>query len=248
MTNPSENNHSHDARQVILASVTSILVNGGVHPIGTFKTYCMMGQLRRLTAKELYNGYFAVCTVDAASFSIAYVTNGKITVGNHSPLVAALAAGVLSSPIVAVGEGLMVNRQIYSLPYIQLWKKAFRRSGFCITALREIPFTTSLFYLSPLLEKKIEKLTGGSWIATAAVSGFTAGALAGFISTPPDLIKTRVQVSERTITIKQAIESVWTEGHRFRFFQGGFSRALHLGSTMAGMYLLKKADEKFAEN
>lgn len=235
MSHSSDNNSLNFLGQLSLASTSSLFVNGLVHPLCTIKTYRMVGYLGSMSFRRLYNGYWAVCGVDSASFSIAYTTNGLLTDRNINPLIASLAAGLLSSPFVAVGESLMANRQIHALPYSALWRRALRPAGLFLTMTREIPFTTSLFYTAPLLQKKFEFQSNSQSILNMSLSGLIAGAMAGAATAPVDLIKTRIQSSEQSFSITKTIRLVLAEGGYFSLCKGAGTRALYVGLTVAIM-------------
>ena len=237
----------NEAGQITQATLASFAVNGLVHPISTIKNRLMAGSLvslRQLTStRGLYNGFRAICCVDAATFSVAYLTN-NLFLGRETSLWPSVAAGLLSSPFVAFGEGLMANRQVNAMQYVQVIRRAMRLNGLITTAFREIPFSVAVFYAAPLIDRNIQSISP-EWIQSKSysiclqiISGGVAGAGAGFITAPVDLIKTRVQTSHQETSILQVIRNaIVIDGFR-GLYRGGGARALYISLSVAIMNIL----------
>jgi len=237
--------------QAVLGGISSLLINGIIHPISTMQSCAMANAaVHRMGLSQLYRGYWAICATDAAAFGAAYVTNDALS-GRLSPLGASIAAGLISAPVICVGEGLARNRQVNALPYGQILERAIRPVGLVTTALREVPFTVAVFCLSPLLQRQLMHLAGGSdantpsSVAAQAAAGILAGAVAGLATSPIELIKTRVQTSEQPLSIAQVVRSVANEGGCRRFFRGGAMRSLYVGLAAAGMNVVNNTAPYF---
>jgi hypothetical protein len=233
--------------QIALGGISSLLVNGGVHPISTIQSCMMAGTpMQRVGLLALYRGFGSMFGTDWAAFATAYLFNDALQ-GRLSELNASIAAGLISAPVICVGEGLTRNRQVNALPYVEIFQRAVRPAGLATTALREIPFTVAVFYLSPLLQRQIAPGTCPEMMAQAC-AGILAGAVAGFMTSPVELIKTRVQTSETPLTMAQVVRSVAAEGGIQGFFRGGAMRTLYVGLATAGMNVVKNTAPHFLPN
>jgi hypothetical protein len=255
------------AGQVALGGVASSGVNAVVHPLITIKNRIMANVaaiqaqnhaakspcrlagfnpnvIRRRIPSGLYNGFSSVFLVDSGCFASHYIITGTCK-GRLSELLSSLAAGIISAPIVSVGEGFMANRQVNALPYFQIVSRAMRISGLTMTAFREIPFTVTVFYLTPLLQRKMEErlslrypLSPISTMTTQIFISGSVGALASVFTTPFDLIKTRVQTSDQPLFISGAVRDVWGKSGIGGFYQGWRWRGVSVGLAIIGMHLM----------
>lgn len=224
--------------QAVQGVLASVLINAALHPLSTIKNCLMAG--RPPVLRGIYNGYQAACALDGATFATAYVTNDTLQ-SRFSSLTASVVTGTIATLGVAPAEALMANRQVHSLPYSQIWKRALRPTGFVITLCREIPFTSGVFWLAPMLQRRLQEQLpqGGHANSTPAfVSGAIAGSVVGAFTTPIDGIKTRVQTSDKTLSIFNAVRSMISEGGWRALFRGGATRAAYIGLTGAGMNMI----------
>ncbi len=156
-------------------------------------------------------------------------------------------AGLISSPIVAFGEGLMANRQVNAMPYAQIFKRAIRPAGLITTAFREVPFSMAVIYFTPLLEGQFQSISQGyegSLVRNKVfevAAGVIAGAASGFLTTPIDLIKTRVQTSEHPLSIRRAARLAYENGGLRGLFRGCGARAFYVGLAVASMNVVEHA-------
>lgn len=222
--------------------VASCAVNGIVQPIGTLKNLLQVGKInsiRNLTSvRGLYNGYWAISGAEAITFSVAYFTNGFFP-NQENSLFSSLLAGLVSSPFTAVGEGLMANRQVNQSSYSQIIWRACRLNGLAFTALREIPFTASVFYITPMLERNIYRrceMTGEN-LSVQIFSGVAVGAFTGALTTPVDLVKTLVQTANDPLSVSSAIRNI-NQGGWKNFFRGGAMRAFYIGTAVMTMNMV----------
>lgn len=227
-----------------LGGFTSVGVNMVVHPLSTVKTRLMANlpkqQIFRLAG--LYNGFFAVCVVDLASFPIAYGVHGS-SEGRISSLWASIMAGLISAPIVSIGEGAMTNRQLNKPYSFTVLKRSIRLTELTMTILREVPFTIGVFHVMPVLQELIQKRflilqkTSTTTIAIGAITGATIG----FLTTPCDLIKTKVQTMNPQPSIREVVQSVVKNYGWKGFFHGSITRTLYIGSAGVVMNLFNEA-------
>lgn len=243
----SESPRLNEAGQVVQGTIASFVTNGIIHPIGTIKNLQMVGSLRSLkdltSVRGLYNGYLAICGVDAVTFSIAYLTNDRLS-DRDSALWSSVVSGLIVSPVVAVGEGLMANRQVNAMPYLQVFRRAFRLNGIILTAFREVPFIAAVFYASPILNRYFQALSPTNLdlsignLGIQIASGGISGAGAGLVTAPVDLIKTRVQTSGQPLSILNAIRLTVANDGWSGLLRGGRARAFYIALAVASMNVL----------
>lgn len=119
--------------------------------------------------------------------------------------------------------------------------------GFGTTIMREIPFTSLQFPLYELLKSKLSKALGNRTLHAyeAAVCGSFSGGVAAALTTPLDVLKTRVMLDMRDPS-KQSMPSIparlqqiyATEGMR-ALFAGVVPRTLWIsagGAVFLGVY------------
>lgn len=213
------------AGQVCLTALTSFIVNGVIHPLGTVKN-CIMTQTQvPRSIPGLYRGFWSIFGTDAAVFAIAYATNDELQT-RMSPIVASVAAGVVSAPVVSIGESLMCNRQVNRISYLQSFKMAIRSEGIAMTILREVPYTTAIFFVAPWLQSRLRLRND---FENQAAAGGIAGAIIGCATTGVDRIKTIVQTHVTRVSIPNTIRTLNSlEGYRW-YFKGGLARSLYIG-------------------
>lgn len=260
----------NEAGLIVQGGIASLVVNAIVHPMCTIKTRLQIARpkasplhsarldaLRKILAPTgLYNGYCAIALTDMATFSVAYLSNGNLK-DRYSPLWSSILTGAISSPFAAIGEGLMANRQVNHMRYQQIFLRAFRPGGLVLSAIREIPFSIAVFYATPRLEEYTRRVLANKKenAGISIVSGIAVGAIAGFLTNPIDLIKTRVQTADPPISILYALRSVTREGSAERsapleergvknllcirnFFNGGLARGMYIGGAVGAMNLV----------
>lgn len=108
-------------------------------------------------------------------------------------------------------------------------------TGFGITLMREIPFTAIQF---PLYEKLKVVANTNKHPITGAVCGSIAGAVAAALTTPLDVIKTRLMTSSKNDSIIDVIQQVRGEGFKV-FWRGIVPRTLWIsagGAVFLGVY------------
>jgi len=104
-------------------------------------------------------------------------------------------------------------------------------SGYLITVMRDIPFSVIQFPLWEYLKNETKKRREIT-VVEEALCGSISGGVAGFLTTPLDVVKTRVMLGES----RQTIGSLFKEGGVKVFFSGVVPRTLWL-SLGGGVYL-----------
>lgn len=234
--------------QIALTGSASIVVNAVTHPLSTIKNRLYMGQ-RISSIFDIYRGVSAMCAVDGATFGSAYVANDILNPQFGSTW-ASIFSGLVSTPINAVGEGLATNRQVNGFTYAQAWRNSLRIHGLIATGLREIPFNWALFALSPKVDRslrlyalkmqhqsRIRKALENDVFRKTFAGGLTTG-IAGFATTPLDLIRARVQASPQPISIYAAFRSAFAKEGWWGLYRGSYARAGYVGAAGAIMNVL----------
>lgn len=235
--------------QTVLGLLTSLATNVLVYPICTIKNRQMATGLplsqQTIKLRDLYKGYEAMCAVDATALAVALIVDANLK--QVSSLASSIAAGVASSPFVTYGEGFMANRQVHALPYCEILKRTLqlRASAWFATMGREIPFTMSLFYVTPLLERHIQQQicpdnpSTTQTMLVQALAGTIGGVMAGWMTTPADLIKTRIQTSPEPLSIRCAVKSITSEKGIKGLLCGASMRALYIGIAGLSLHTMK---------
>ncbi|KAL9948945.1 S-adenosylmethionine transporter [Verticillium nonalfalfae] len=139
---------------------------------------------------------------------------------------------------------------------VGVWRELYR--GWGITVMREVPFTIIQFPLWERLKAwgrarrqraAAAAAAGGNASDLAAVAdvgavesalyGSAAGAVAAGLTTPLDVLKTRVMLSEQKVRVADVLRSVWREEGWKAFFAGTVPRITWIsigGAIFLGSY------------
>jgi len=247
------------------AAISSFLNISIWQPLFTIKTTVMTGKgFPRINT--LYKGYGANLTCDITNQATAFIANKffTTTIINSKPLslpeecVAGLFSGAVSAPLLSIFERLMILEQDRannpdiagkenSLKLIQQIRNKERLGGLTrgclVTAGRESINFGCFFGLSKIFKKELEERVPDIKLP-ASIPYLFAGVVGGSITTPLDLVKTRMQASigstdtASTIALailRQGLKS--NENIKFsdvkKLFLGANYRALTIGATMA---------------
>lgn len=196
------------AGQCALAGISTLITNGAVHPLCTVKNRYMDNQRPLIPSlRWLYRGYGSICAAESTHIAFLYVVDDLLKQRHFHPLTSSVIAGVLSSPIVTVGEGIMVNQQNHQISLIESVRRSLRISGLFATVLREVPYSIAICYWSPALQRR--RIFSNEWF-NQLFAGCVSGSVAGFLTGPCDLLKTVVQSND--ISLREAIRNVVREG------------------------------------
>lgn len=128
--------------------------------------------------------------------------------------------------------------------------------GFGTTIMREVPFSLIQFPLWEYLKTQWEPATGLSLTpVSVAVCGAISGGIAAGLTTPLDVIKTRIMLAEagtKNTTISKVVKSVYRERGFRGLFAGFVPRVMWItigGAVFFGFYdlttrLLQRDDVK----
>lgn len=113
--------------------------------------------------------------------------------------------------------------------------------GFGITIMREIPFTSIQFPLYEFLKLQLAKWKGTKRIppSQASVCGCVAGGVAAALTTPLDVLKTRVMLDQGKSTILTHFQNICKNEGTSTLFSGIVPRTLWIsagGAVFLGVY------------
>lgn len=223
--------------QAFLGVVGSFAVNAVVHPLCTIKNRLMANQRVIFNPfvglKVLYRGYTEICLTESTAYATSYVVNGILKKREIGPLTSAILAGIVSTPVVAVGEALMLNRQVNGGPLSsQILRRSLCRSGLVATLLREVPFNVAIFSFAPAIEKRMHFTDE---FTKNAIAGLGSGIICGLITAPADKIKTLVQANELSImdSTRMVVRALGESGGRRRILAEGFTGVVYIGLSVA---------------
>ncbi|KAM0282840.1 hypothetical protein ACHAQH_002844 [Verticillium albo-atrum] len=127
---------------------------------------------------------------------------------------------------------------------VGVWRELYR--GWGITVMREVPFTIIQFPLWERLKAwgRARKQQAGMEVSDvgaveSALYGSAAGAVAAGMTTPLDVLKTRVMLSEQKVRVADVLRSVWREEGWRAFFAGTVPRITWIsigGAIFLGSY------------
>lgn len=197
----------------LYAGLSSCIVNL-IQPLQTLKTFKQAGIKPNYKIPILYRGYWGMTIIDIGAFSVHNIVNYE-TSDNVSVLNKSILAGIISTPLVTIGEYFVINKQINTL---YKFKNMFSVKSTLLTLGREIQFPIFLFYISPLIgkHKNIKDI-----YKSELISGYLSGFICGICTNPFDRYKTLSQSDRHSnINIKN-------------LFVGSIHRANYIGLTLS---------------
>lgn len=122
---------------------------------------------------------------------------------------------------------------------VGVWREMYR--GWGITVMREVPFTIVQFPLWEGLKEWRRRKTGKEGITAveSAVSGSVAGAVAAGVTTPLDVLKTRLMLARERESSGALLMRIMRESGPKAFFAGMGPRVLWIsagGAVFLGSY------------
>ena len=124
--------------------------------------------------------------------------------------------------------------------YGAMWRELYR--GWSITVMREVPFTVIQFPLWEGLKRWAVRRRGGEGSATAlesAVFGSMSGAVAAGLTTPLDVLKTRMMLAKEKEAVGSLMRRTLQEEGAKTFFRGIGPRTMWIsigGAVFLGSY------------
>lgn len=196
----------------------------------------------------LWRGSIPALTGSLAENSVAFATNGILSrfFSTHpsyqnqwyTPFITGSGTGFLSSFVLCPCDLLKCKAQVSHATggdvktITQIAREIVRiggikslYTGFSIQLLRDVPFYTSFFGSYEFLKKYFKNNTDLSDSMITMISGGFAGQIGWTCSIAPDTVKTRIQISEKKLTISDVCRSIY-RAHGFKGFFFGIEVAL----------------------
>jgi solute carrier family 25 S-adenosylmethionine transporter 26 len=137
-------------------------------------------------------------------------------------------------------RGILSQRS--SIGVVGVWRELYR--GWSITIMREVPFTVIQFPLWEGLKRwslARSGATGRTQVSAgeSALFGSVAGAVAAGVTTPLDVLKTRLMLARVKIPATQMLRNILSESGPGAFFSGIGPRVMWIsigGAVFLGSY------------
>ncbi|KAA8897465.1 mitochondrial carrier protein-like protein [Sphaerosporella brunnea] len=223
-----------------------------VYPLDTLKTRLQSRTHRQLPKlRGLYQGLGPVILATLPSAGIFFSTYefARSRLPSHalSDSAASALAEVCSCAILTPAEVIKQNAQVVEQPGGSASLRALRNirrprdlwTGYAALVARNLPYTALQFPMFELLKRRLVSKRAGVVETTvwAGVAAGSAGAVAAVVTTPVDVVKTRIMLSVgHKRSVKEVVGEVLSEEGVRGLFRGGALRAVW---TMfgAGLYL-----------
>ncbi|OJJ98783.1 hypothetical protein ASPACDRAFT_1871190 [Aspergillus aculeatus ATCC 16872] len=152
-------------------------------------------------------------------------------------------AGLFGGSSAAALKDILALRHAPGAGYGSVVRELYRGAG--ITIAREIPFTVLQFTMWESMKDGYAKRKGLEMVpaSTSAMFGSVAGAIAAGLTTPLDVVKTRVMLARRSsgegkVRVREVVQEIAREGGGAAFWRGigprvawiGIGGAVFLGS------------------
>ncbi|EMC91833.1 hypothetical protein BAUCODRAFT_306237 [Baudoinia panamericana UAMH 10762] len=126
--------------------------------------------------------------------------------------------------------------------FFHVWRELYR--GWSITIMREVPFTVIQFPLWEAMKRwslKQRSVARGKDVtgAESAIYGSISGAVAAGLTTPLDVLKTRLMLAKQRQSITAITTKIWREEGAKAFFSGIGPRTMWIsigGAVFLGSY------------
>lgn len=135
-----------------------------------------------------------------------------------------------------------IIRQRHTYGFVHVWRELYR--GWSITVMREVPFTVIQFPLWEGLKKwslrqrQLSKPTDVTGLESA-LFGSISGAIAAGLTTPLDVLKTRMMLATQRESAVGLTRRIWAEEGGRVFFSGIGPRTMWIsigGAVFLGAY------------
>lgn len=145
-------------------------------------------------------------------------------------------AGLYPSSLSAL-SGILSQRGTIGIPGV--WMELYR--GWSVTIMREVPFTVIQFPLWESMKTYRRRMSGKDKSSgiESAFFGSVSGAIAAGITTPLDVLKTRMMLAKKKTAIIPLLKQIWSESGPRAFFAGIGPRVLWIsagGAIFLGSY------------
>jgi solute carrier family 25 (mitochondrial S-adenosylmethionine transporter), member 26 len=213
-------------------AVAGLTVDVVLFPIDTIKTRMQSrkGFANAGGFQSLYRGLSAVSIGSVPSAALFFGTyelvknDGPFSLhGNQllGAIVGETASGVVRVPLDTLKQRMQVGNSasLRTAASTRSSKELFQ--ALPVTLMRDIPFAASQMLLYEFLKSNGVPV----WI-----SGLIAGAVSGFVTTPLDVVRTRLMLVEAEGSVPRVLESLWKEGGMSTVFRGASMRSLWISA------------------
>jgi hypothetical protein len=185
-----------------------------------------------------------------------YVFSKEYMGTDEGKLSGGLMSGAISSPVTAAFDRVMIIQQKEGGSSLEVSKKIVATEGYrglvkglLPTLAREAKFSGGLFALTPIFNQALQRWQED----TEDRSGMTslgAGIVTGVITTPWDLVKTKMQADRKGLyssfvgTVRKVVQVEGVSG----LFSGGAVRGVLIGGCMFVMNLSKESVPQYFPN
>lgn len=226
--------------------VTSCVVITICQPIFAIKTN-VMSKMPLPKVKQLYVGFRANLACDisyqavafaAFSFYAQHIMGGK-KLTDRDNFFGGIFAGCMSAPILGFLERTMILQQVDDNPVrkrsitatvkniLAVEGRKGLTKGLSMTMLRESVNSSCFFCLSQLFQSKAEEYLNPNYACLFSYQ--LSGAIAGFLSTPLDILKTRIQ---NNLGLQASLAALIASTSKADLVKSASARILTLSSTM----------------
>ncbi len=254
MSNENYYSKSNYIISLIAGGIAGISVDVGLFPIDALKSRVQYGEFNK--SINIYSGLkstFVGSFPSAAGFFITYdyISHKLQSKERYSVFKYMISAGcgecvavLIRTPFELIKQNLQVgnfatNKEAIKFIYSSEGCRGFYR-GYFITVLREIPFAFIQFPLYEYLKNKIKSKKEITQIHYN-ICGAITGGVAAFITTPIDVIKTKIMTDKSNTNVKHKILKVIKDinsTNKLHFFAGVYWRILFI--TTGGFFFFGK--------
>uniref|UniRef100_A0A915DUK4 S-adenosylmethionine mitochondrial carrier protein n=1 Tax=Ditylenchus dipsaci TaxID=166011 RepID=A0A915DUK4_9BILA len=221
-------------RYLACGAVAGMAVDLSLYPLDTIKTRVQSKQGFKASGgfKHIYRGMSSVALGSAPGSAIFFLTysSTKRWIENDSPLCDAFRASLAKSTD-SIRPTIFYRCDCHGTIFSQ-WIRGFYK-GYASTVFREIPFSFIEFPVWECL-KRMRARQRNKQACTpleSAICGSLAGSLAAAITTPLDVVKTRIMLDRRKEerSIKLVMSQILKEEGVVKLYSGVLPRSIWMG-------------------
>jgi len=193
--------------------------------------------MKQQTFRTVFKGSFINCINVPFEKTVKILTNEYCINNGIHPIIAGGMAGFFQTFLSSPSELIKIHYQMHSkenLKIVNVIKTITDKNimniyrGTSICMMRDVPFSAIYFPLYSYLKNNLAGYTSDK--QSYFISGTVAGAVAAYIMTPCDVIKTRYQTKSNNYNnLKECIRDTYNKGGIKAFIKGGGWRMMKSG-------------------